>query len=77
MSMYSYKDSLFAVISHTKGIKYGIIKKVYYILEYHIATQPLNKAQVSTNRLLCFDKTRTGYKTTRPTILLLLRVYLL
>jgi hypothetical protein len=28
-----------------------------------------------TNRLLCFDTTKTAQKTTRPTILLFLRVY--
>jgi hypothetical protein len=31
--------------------------------------------QQETNRILSFDTTRTAQKTTRPTILLLLRVY--
>jgi hypothetical protein len=30
-----------------------------------------------TNRLVSFDTTRTAWKTTRPTVLILLRMYLL
>jgi hypothetical protein len=45
------------------------------MLECYIAIELLKKGGdlVRTNNLFCFDTTRTGCKTTRPTILLLLR----
>jgi hypothetical protein len=43
------------------------------LMEHHILALPLKKIQEReilgrTNRLLCFDATRTAYKTTPPTI---------